>query len=130
MTIAVAHHASTISEHVLAEALREAAFRKTDLVVVNVSDSLDLDKGEALTTGIGDVLDKADKDGSVNWRIELAAGTSDIAKAILDKVDEVGAELLVIGARHRSPVGKAFLGSLSQVLILESPVPVLVVKKP
>ncbi|MCW2811511.1 MAG: hypothetical protein JWP61_1969, partial [Friedmanniella sp.] len=38
------------------------------------------------------------------------------------------AELLVIGARRRSPVGKFLLGSVTQTLILQSEVPVLVVK--
>ena len=50
----------------------------------------------------------------------VAAGVSDAVKA----------SILVIGARHRSPVGKAFLGSVSQRLILEADVPVLVVKPP
>ena len=40
------------------------------------------------------------------------------------------AAILVIGARRRSPVGKAFLGWVSQHLILEADVPVLVVKPP
>ena len=38
------------------------------------------------------------------------------------------AELLVIGIRHRSPVGKLLLGSVSQQLLLECPKPVLAVK--
>ena len=55
MTVIVAHQASKISERVLAEALREAKMRETDLVVLNITDSLDLDKQEALQVGIGDV---------------------------------------------------------------------------
>ena len=35
-----------------------------------------------------------------------------------------------IGARRRSPVGKAFLGSVAQTIILRANVPVLVVKAP
>ncbi len=38
------------------------------------------------------------------------------------------AELLVIGIRHRNPVGKLLLGSVSQQLLLECPKPVLAVK--
>jgi nucleotide-binding universal stress UspA family protein len=40
----------------------------------------------------------------------------------------LGADLLVIGARRRSPVGKALLGSVAQTVILEAALPVLVVK--
>ena len=39
-------------------------------------------------------------------------------------------DLLVIGARRRSPMGKAFLGSVTQNLLLDVDVPVLVVKSP
>ena len=41
-----------------------------------------------------------------------------------------GPDLLVVGARRRSPVGKALLGSVTQTIILEASVPVLVVKAP
>jgi nucleotide-binding universal stress UspA family protein len=43
-------------------------------------------------------------------------------------VDRAGADLLVIGARRRSPVGKAFLGSVTQEILLDASIPVLVVK--
>ncbi len=47
---------------------------------------------------------------------------------ILDVVEEVGAELVVIGLRNRSAVGKLLLGSNAQRILLESPAPVLAVK--
>ena len=52
------------------------------------------------------------------------------ADTLLSLVDEIDADLLVIGARRRSPVGKAILGSVAQKLILEANLPVLVVKTP
>jgi hypothetical protein len=54
----------------------------------------------------------------------------------LDEVEQVllalearpDVNVLVVGVRKRSPLGKAVLGSLPQRLILEAPVPVLAVK--
>jgi nucleotide-binding universal stress UspA family protein len=40
----------------------------------------------------------------------------------------VNAEILVIGARRRSPVGKFLLGSVAQTLILDADIPVVEVK--
>jgi nucleotide-binding universal stress UspA family protein len=47
---------------------------------------------------------------------------------ILDVVAEVDAELVVIGLRQRSPVGKLLLGSNAQRILLESTAPVMAVK--
>ena len=47
---------------------------------------------------------------------------------LLNAMDRPEAELLVVGIRHRSPVGKLLLGSVAQKLILECPKPVLAVK--
>jgi nucleotide-binding universal stress UspA family protein len=52
----------------------------------------------------------------------------DTATELLEAMDRDDAELLVIGVRHRSPVGKLLLGSVSQQVLLECPKPVLAVK--
>jgi nucleotide-binding universal stress UspA family protein len=52
----------------------------------------------------------------------------DTAQELLKAMERDDAELLVIGIRHRSPVGKLLLGSVSQQLLLECPKPVLAVK--
>jgi nucleotide-binding universal stress UspA family protein len=49
---------------------------------------------------------------------------------ILAAAEEVGADLIVIGLRRRSPIGKLFLGSSSQHVILDAACPVVAVKRP
>ncbi|GAA2781032.1 hypothetical protein GCM10010533_19080 [Mycolicibacterium pallens] len=50
------------------------------------------------------------------------------ADALLEAMERPEAELLVIGLRHRNPVGKLLLGSVAQQLLMECPKPVLAVK--
>jgi nucleotide-binding universal stress UspA family protein len=52
----------------------------------------------------------------------------DAATELLSAMERADAELLVIGVKHRSPVGKLLLGSVSQRVLLECPKPVLAVK--
>ncbi|MFM6849443.1 MAG: universal stress protein [Terrabacter sp.] len=136
MSVAVAHHTRSSSDLALQEGARQAAYRGTDLVVVHVVESLDNDIAEANRAGISDAVEKALTSVAlpdVRWDVRLVAGGSDIAdvsEAILGAVGELGPDVLVIGARRRSPLGKAFLGSVAQNLILDADVPVLVVKSP
>ena len=59
----------------------------------------------------------------------LGRDDADPVEAVLDELERrPDVTRLVIGVRRRSPVGKALLGSTSQRLLLESPVPVLAVK--
>ncbi len=51
------------------------------------------------------------------------------AEEILAAATELDAELIVIGLRRRSPVGKLFLGSSSQQVILDAECPVVAVKR-
>ena len=102
------------------------------LEFVGVTDTLDLDREQALEVSISDVVRKVSDDAHLPWSVELVAGSDDVASVadrILDSVDAHQAELLVIGARPRSPMAKALLGSVAQKLILEADVPVLVVKR-
>jgi nucleotide-binding universal stress UspA family protein len=54
------------------------------------------------------------REPTVPWQLHLATAGTDLAGALLELVGTVDADLLVIGARHRSPVGKALLGSVAQ----------------
>jgi nucleotide-binding universal stress UspA family protein len=104
-------------------------FRDTELAVLHVAESLDHDVTEAYRAGVSDEIERAlgTADlGDLRWELHLAPGSSDVARTILGLADRVSAELLVIGGRRRSPVGKAVMGSHTQKIILGARVPVLV----
>jgi nucleotide-binding universal stress UspA family protein len=52
----------------------------------------------------------------------------DPAEDLVNVAAELSAELIVIGLRRRSPVGKLILGSNAQRVLLDAPCPVLAVK--
>jgi nucleotide-binding universal stress UspA family protein len=133
MTVALAHQPTPTGHLALTEAGREAVMRQTTLVVIHVVAAIDLDNTAAFTGGITDeITDVVSEAGlhGLDWRLELATAKDDsaVADAILDVVARVDAELLIIGARRRSPIGKFLLGSSAQSMILKADVPVLVVK--
>ena len=53
---------------------------------------------------------------------------TDAATTLLKVARDVDADLIIIGIRRRSPVGKLVLGSVSQDILLRADCPVLVVK--
>ena len=134
MTVALAHQASSpIGYIALREAALQAQLRSTDLAVIHVVDSIDLDLVDAHRAGLADEIDKALTEcgkGDVAWRVELAAGDNqDIANTVLTFANAAAADILVIGARRRSPVGKLLLGSVTQTIILNADIPVVIVKE-
>ncbi len=135
MTIAVAHHTTSPAAEVLAVAGAEAKAHGSTLVVLNVVTSIDLDAQEALVQGISDLVEAALSDAGIDGvehdvRVVAAAstGVDAVTAALLAATEDAGADMLVIGARRRSPVGKAFLGSVTQDILLEADIPVLVVR--
>jgi nucleotide-binding universal stress UspA family protein len=137
MTVAVAHQVSRTSRLALTEGAREAKLRGSNLAVLHVADeALDPDRIEAYRLGVADEIEKvvAEADAAgVPWQLHLASAddaVDDVVTALLQLADQVEAKMLVLGARRRSPVGKAFLGSVTQNVILEASMPVLIVKSP
>ncbi len=99
--------------------------------MLHVVESLDLDVEDAYRNSLTAEIDSALADVTateVPWQLHLATAPDDVAETILRLAGTADAGLLIIGARRRSPVGKALLGSVTQTLILEAEIPVLVVK--
>jgi len=109
-------------------AIAEARRRQTSLVVVNTGDREDYSGPEFATAKDLDALHaELDKVGLEHVIIQPTNGLS-AAEEILQAADDHHAELVVIGIRRRSPVGKLFLGSTAQEVLLAASCPVLAVK--
>jgi nucleotide-binding universal stress UspA family protein len=132
MSIVLAHQKSNSHQLALEQAAKQAQLRQTSLVVIHVPEGVDVDVNEEqrnrLSVEIAEGLQKLGL-GDLTWDLQVTTG-EDVADAILDGVADADAELLVIGARRRNPVGKLFMGSVTQKLILRADIPVLVVKAP
>ena len=59
-----------------------------------------------------------------------AVHKKDPAEVLVELAEETNAELIVIGVRRRTPVGKLLLGSQAQKVLLDAECPVLAVKAP
>ncbi|AYJ48416.1 universal stress protein [Rhodococcus sp. P1Y] len=129
MTVAVVASDSPEGREALVRAVEEAELRGLPLIALLVVDanSVSEEDREATTLATQQILaSRGLADAAFSIRVEPDAG--DPAGAIVDLVADTGASLLVIGSKRRSAVGKFLMGSTVQRVLLDSPVPVLVVK--
>jgi len=125
--IVVGYTADVFGIAAVEHAIAEAALRGTGLLVINAtSGEAYVDSRFARSGQVHDVEERLRESG-VPFELRQPVGV-DAATELLDAMDAADAELLVIGIRHRSPVGKLLLGSVSQQLLLECRKPVLAVK--
>jgi nucleotide-binding universal stress UspA family protein len=116
-------------EAALSRGLEEARLRDARVVVVNAT------RGDALVDeryASAEQLTRletsiAGSDVAVEVRRSMGA---DVADQVLGVADEVGALLVVIGLRRRTPVGKLIMGSVAQRILLGAACDVLAVKAP
>jgi nucleotide-binding universal stress UspA family protein len=112
----------------LHRAVEEARLRGLRLVVVNASrgDAL-VDPAFAPPEDVAALRTLLDATG-LPHEIRQQPSGHEPAEQVVDIADEVGAELIVIGMRRRSAVGKLLLGSTAQRILLDARCPVLAVK--
>ncbi|MFF1254418.1 universal stress protein [Pseudarthrobacter sp. NPDC058329] len=128
MSIVVGYVPTPEGNAALDQAIMEARKSEKLLVVINSS------KGDALVDNryagqpeMDDIDQRLDREGVRHLILHPVRG-HDATAEVLDAAEEHNAHLIVIGLRRRSPVGKLFLGSTAQRILLEADCPVLAVK--
>ena len=126
MSVVVGYVPTKEGETALEHAITEARSRRTLLVVVNTS------RGDATVDQRyvdDEQLSALQKrlDGVDHTVVHTMRGL-DASEEILAVAREHRAELVVIGLRRRSPVGKLLMGSTAQRVLLDAHCPVLAVK--
>lgn len=131
MTIAVAQDDSTEGRAALLHAAKEADFQQTSLAVLHVLENAPGTQPglDWLEREISQALSSAGF-ANLHWALHTAPEETSRATALVELTEKVNADLLVVGSRRRTPIGKFLLGSTVQRVVLDSPVPVLVVKAP
>ncbi|MDF1603164.1 universal stress protein [Nocardioides sp. YIM 152315] len=117
-------------EAALRTAVAEARLRGASLVVVNShrgGADFDADASTQVDREMSAVRKTLDGSG-VEYEIRQLVRGFEPAEDLISIAEASRAELIVIGLRRRSPVGKLILGSNAQRVLLDAHCPVLAVK--
>lgn len=121
MTIVVGFTPTAAGRTALLASARVAAERGTELVVLNAS------RGDALADP--KYAQAADlewakttlEEAGVRFSVRQRVRGREASEEVLDVIDEVAAELCVIGIRRRSAVGKMIIGSNAFRILMHAP---------
>jgi nucleotide-binding universal stress UspA family protein len=114
----------------LARAVEEAKTRQSALVVINSNRGgrdFDDETTKAAEAELQRAQDELTSDGLTVDVRQLVRG-NEPAEDLIAVATETDADLIVIGLRRRTPVGKLILGSNAQRILLDAPCAVLAVK--
>ncbi|HEX2773402.1 MAG TPA: universal stress protein [Micromonosporaceae bacterium] len=128
MTIVVGYVPKPEGRAALRRGVAEALLRKEDLLVINAArgDSY-ADAGFAPEEELAAVRAELDR-SDVQFEVRQLVRGADPSDEVLAAAAAAAADLIVIGIRRRTPVGKLILGSTAQQILLEADCPVLAVK--
>jgi nucleotide-binding universal stress UspA family protein len=130
MAVVVGYVPTAEGRAAIRQAAQECRLRNTRLVVINSSrggnslSAVAAARSEEELEALGKQLTEEGLEHEVR---QLVRGLEP-AEDLIAVAEEVSADLIVIGLRRRSPVGKLILGSNAQRVLLDAPCPVLAVK--
>jgi len=128
MTIVIGYTPRPEGVAALATAIEEAERRGARLVVVNTGASGDYSDSSFASAQDIDAIDAQLAERAIEHEVRQPTRGLPAGQELLDVAAEVSADLIVIGLRRRSPVGKILTGSTAQHVLLDSVCPVLAVK--
>lgn len=123
MAVVVGYLPSREGRAALAHGVDAAIRHHVPLVVVSSRE----DTTEQVEADLAPFTDSMEQHG-LSYEVRHLPRSSDPADDLLAVAEEVSAEVIVIGLRRRSPVGKLILGSNAQRILLDASCPVLAVK--
>ncbi len=130
MTIVVGYVPTREGRAALDRAGQESQLRRVGLVVVKSAhpgrevDAAEASQFEAHLASIASAL----RSEGIEHEVRTLEGREDPSDNLIAVAQETGADFIVIGLRRRSKVGKLFLGSHAQRILLDAACPVLAVK--
>jgi nucleotide-binding universal stress UspA family protein len=130
MAVVVGYVPTAEGRAALQQAAHECKLRNTRLVVINSSrggNALSAADAARSAEELDAVASQLDAQGLEHEVRQLVRGLEP-AEDLIAVAEEVAADVIVIGLRRRSPVGKLILGSNAQRVLLDAPCPVLAVK--
>ena len=129
MTIVVGYLATREGRAALDAAIAEAESRSTRLLLV-LSDKggpTSVEGADEAARGVEAVRRELEERG-LPFDVQEVTQGRDVAEDLISAAEENDGQLIVIGLRRRSPVGKLILGVNAQRILLDAPCPVLAVK--
>ena len=128
--VVVGYVAKPEGEAAVEQGIAEARLRNATLIVVNshrggreFDDDTSVQSEHDLTG-----LETRLKESGVEYELRQLVRGYEPAEDLIGIAESSDAELIVIGLRRRTPVGKLILGSNAQRILLDAPCPVLAVK--
>ncbi len=127
MSVVVGYVSTPEGEAALSTGLVEAERRGVRLVVV-LSDRGRFGAAVGASDDEADELRERLVAAPVEVEVRVTTRGRDVAEDIVGAAEEADAQLIVVGLRRRSPMGKLLLGSNAQRILLDAACPVLAVK--
>lgn len=128
--VVVGYVAKPEGEAAVEQGIVEARLRNATLIVVNsqrggreYADESSVKSSQELSA-----LEARLKESGLEFDVRQLVRGFEPAEDLISIAESSEAELIVIGLRRRTPVGKLILGSNAQRILLDAPCPVLAVK--